>query len=521
MTEKKEEGIIFPGDGSTTNFGKGAFAAAALAGGNADLQNRILSERNWRYRYTSYVLEEVRLACTSPDVAFKMAEAGLDYLHKSFEFNRNGKILSLEEAMKSPEGDFYTATILGSRQLSKDIQLSVPYNRRTLRGQELLAQIERWKSYGTIEPGCAEALQKVAQNPAVLDLSKDYFVLLGAASAMGPYSILMELGANVIALDLDRPGIWKKLISIARETPGTLIFPTKKPQSELTTDDDLFAASGCNLTTNTPEILRWLLSIVPDKPLIVGNYAYLDGERHVRVSIAADAIMKGLSESRKNVTLAFLNTPTHAYVISEEASRAARRNYNTLSLLNLFLYVPRLLAGKKYLAKNALPEVNVDSKTKYFLCDGLVVAQGPNYALPKCLQHWRAILSQKNNIRVSSNIAPSTATASVVHNQQFAWAYGGFHNFVPMEIFQQETSNAVMAALLIHDVRYTTGTERLSNPWLLFARSPFHGGVWRTAYKISSIGEVSAGLYFLNKFKIVLFILLVLIVALLFWLLTK
>jgi len=30
---------------------------------------------------------------------------------------------------------------------------------------------------------------------------------------------------------------------------------------------------------------------------------------------------------------------------------------------------------------------------------------------------------------ISSNIAPSTATASVVHNAQFAAAYGGMHLF--------------------------------------------------------------------------------------------
>ena len=38
------------------------------------------------------------------------------------------------------------------------------------------------------------------------------FVLLGAGSAMGPFEVLMSLGANVVAIDLDRPFIWKRLI---------------------------------------------------------------------------------------------------------------------------------------------------------------------------------------------------------------------------------------------------------------------------------------------------------------------
>jgi len=56
-------------------------------------------------------------------------------------------------------------------------------------------------------------------------------------------------------------------------------------------------------------------------------------------------------------------------------------------------------------------------------------------------------------VNVSSNIAPSTATVSVTSNKLFALAYKGFHFFTPLEVFQQETSNAVMAAVLIHDIR--------------------------------------------------------------------
>jgi hypothetical protein len=56
-------------------------------------------------------------------------------------------------------------------------------------------------------------------------------------------------------------------------------------------------------------------------------------------------------------------------------------------------------------------------------------------------------------VNVSSNIAPSTATVSVTSNKLFALAYQGFHFFKPLEVFQQETSNAVMAAMLIHDIR--------------------------------------------------------------------
>jgi hypothetical protein len=99
-------------------------------------------------------------------------------------------------------------------------------------------------------------------------------------------------------------------------------------------------------------------------------------------------------------------------------------------------------------ARNALAK-----ESGYALVDGIVVAQGPNYALAKRIQHWRAMVHLAQGNPVSSNIAPSTATISVVHNKQFAAAYGGFRFFKPMWVSFQETSNAVMAALLISDIK--------------------------------------------------------------------
>lgn len=104
----------------------------------------------------------------------------------------------------------------------------------------------------------------------------------------------------------------------------------------------------------------------------------------------------------------------------------------------------------------------------------MVVPQGPNYALAKRLQHWRAIIARSKGHVVSSNVAPATATVSVVNNRQFAWAYGGMSNFKPMEVFQQETSNAVMAGLLIYDIRnetsYANPAVKLRNPLELFSQ---------------------------------------------------
>jgi len=149
--------------------------------------------------------------------------------------------------------------------------------------------------------------------------------------------------------------------------------------------------------------------------------------------------------------------------------------------------------------------------------DGLSVAQGPNYALAKRIQHWRCMIAYANPDNkgvVSSHVAPSTATLSVVSNRTFGWAYGGMPYFKPYEIFQQETTNALMASVLIYDVTNANSGASPKNkakygittPLEIFRLLSLHGGVWRSAYKVDSIGEVSVIIHFLGGPKLFLFV---------------
>lgn len=127
-----------------------------------------------------------------------------------------------------------------------------------------------------------------------------------------------------------------------------------------------------------------------------------------------------------------------------------------------------------------------------YIVDAVVNDQGPNYILAKRLQHWRAVVSKEDGCLVSTNIAPATATASVVSNKLFALAYKGQHHFQPLEVSQQETSNAVMGMLLVNDLRnplsVASPTKKLKNPMDLFAENSFHGGSWRCGFKYGTIG---------------------------------
>ena len=98
-----------------------------------------------------------------------------------------------------------------------------------------------------------------------------------------------------------------------------------------------------------------------------------------------------------------------------------------------------MVSGGKQLARNARKPIISDNGDEFFVCDAIVNQQGPNYILAKRLQHWRAIISrEEHGCVVSSNIAPSTATLSVVSNLSFKIAYGGFQ--VPPSFSEQQSA---------------------------------------------------------------------------------
>ena len=130
---------------------------------------------------------------------------------------------------------FHTHTVVGKKPKAASAKISVPYkNYETgkqvlLEGMELIKQIDEWVAYGTIEPECGEAIKEVVRNPGWCDLSGQYFVLLGATSAMGPLNLLTQLGAHIIAVDLDRPAIWKRIIEQIENSSATVSFALKEP----------------------------------------------------------------------------------------------------------------------------------------------------------------------------------------------------------------------------------------------------------------------------------------------------
>jgi hypothetical protein len=520
----KMSGVQFPEDSkgqrSSTPVVK-AVLSAAIGVCDKDAAQAVESERNFRFGYARHIRKHVELSLKSEQNALSSAKAGLAAMHDAFEFIRDGQVCKLPEAM-SKFGDadyFHTATIQGSGALPADGQFFVPYKGENLRGEALARQARAWAEYGTIEPDCAEAIASIALGKEWLGALKGRsFVLLGALAAMGPLRVLLALGAHVVAVDLNVKGIWQRLVEIARASPGSMTFPLSAPESTLADDDALFAAAGANIAERAPEIAAWLATVDTDRQLMIGNYVYIPAALFVRVTVACDAIIQSLCESRRDTAVAFLCTPTDMHRIPAAAHSAARRNGGGGGLFNLAVSPFRFSPVRNLrLVPNVAAPVVADDGTTHVYVNGIVVPQGPNYAISKRSQHWRAIVARSQGARVSSNIAPSTATVSVTQNRSFAWAYSGMPAFVPMEIFQQETSNAVMTALLLNDLVSDQSAANpavpLSNPLALFSATSFHGGIWRCGYTIDSIGGVSILIHFARVLRPIFVILLALFLA--------
>lgn len=487
---------IVPPSESSTDVVRDVFAASVK---NVDKkqshQIAAMSAKEFRSRYPGVVVNNVKACCISPENAIQACQDGLNHLKDKFSFVRGDQKMSFAEAMSTFKDNKFETGMIKGKGAFQSQTLRVPYKDAVLTGNKLLSTIEGWVKQGIIEPSCASAMVAVAENPDWLDLSDLYFVLLGACSAMGPFELLVRLGANIIAIDINMPHIWKRLITTTRETAGTLIFPMSKPQAQCGDDDALFAAAGCNLLTETPEIRNWLVKVQPGARLVVGGYCYLNGMQFVKIALAMDGIIESLCTERRDVALAFLCTPTDAHVVPETAVAASRSNFARRKWWHGLLK----LMGAAQPRRNFFATAALADGTECSIVDAIVKAQSFNYILAKRLQHWRCVIARAQGHVVSTNIAPSTSTVSVTQNWQFNVAYQGMHYFQPMEVFHQETSNAVMGTLLIHDLRHPLSVANpkvpLPSPMHLFTSGSFHGGAWRCGYKFNSFGTASALCY--------------------------
>jgi hypothetical protein len=458
---EEQHGVVFPSDAtgsrSTTAVGRAVVGDALRA---VDPVGAQAAEREtaWRSEYLLHFRRLVEAGLGAPEDSVRIARTGLESLHGRMRVSGSGEEGRLAE-WPGGVADFDEIEVAGKAEPLEELVL--PYRGELLRGDAIRRQVDSWVERGVVEPTLGEAVGAVVANPDWLRLDGYTVAVVGAASEMGPLRSLTRWGARVAAVDLPRSGLWDRVIDTAQAGAGTVVAPV------------VDGSPGADLLADVPALADWLFT--QPGTLVIGNYVYADGATNVRVSVAVDELSRRLLAARDDVALGFLATPTDVFAVPRGAVEQATQRYETRSRAAKVLGRPlRAATGGRLLrrpyAAGADPGLN----------DSLVPQQGPNYALAKRLQRWRATVARHEGVTVSMNVAPPTRTRSVVKNRALAAAYAGAHRF-GVEVFDPSTSSVLMAALLVHDLR-TEGGPRHEHPWQDEAYAAAHGGLWRAPY---------------------------------------
>jgi hypothetical protein len=459
--------------------------ASALRPVDAAMADRIEHETKWRKTYPGHLRRLTEVSASTPDAGQIIARAGLDALHARFEFVTDGVSQPLLEAVAKD-----TDTVVGTETVEggapRETELSVPVGGEQRSGSALLDTLQDWVRRGLVEPSFATAVGQVVEHPEWLDLSGRSFAVLGGAGEMSPLGSLLRWGADVAVVDLPRPAVWRHVLDLATEGSGRLRVPVRADRALAS---DLVDRAGLDLIVDAPAARQWLAGL-PDS-YVLGNYAYADGARFVQVAMAADAIAAALLDSRSDVSLAYLATPTDAFAVPPEVVADARSRVTSAPVFWRGIDAPmRAASGGHAFVPHYRSTIRDSSGRELGVADTLIVQQGPNYALAKRLQRWRAITARYDGVWSSAHIAPPSRTRSVTKNRLLSAAYTGSPR-LGVQAFEPATSRVLMAAVLVRDLNDPTSP---ANPSIalpgaedLFMDAAAHGGLWRLPWEPRSV----------------------------------
>jgi hypothetical protein len=348
-----------------------------------------------------------------------------------------------------------------------------------------------WVADGLAEPGLIESFRFLDQNQS-LDLTQDLLFAVAGAAEFAPTEHWLRWGGTVAVVARPNPASWQKLISMARNSGGTMLVPIRKgllskPFAELS-DDEIAAVAGLDILEHYSEISSWMgkLSPKPIRRFVLGLFAYTPSVNHIRVqgvqeSLAAVAMEK-LAPSK--LALSWLATPTDSApgpasigqrAISRFGSRPASRIIRD-SLLGL-INAARAAKPKFYEGIGG---------EKLALIDASVQQQGPSYSFSKRTQRWRAYLAHYSGVKVSYAISPPARTNSVLRHKILRASYRGAPMFgvKPVEV---KVAKSAAAAVLARDLNDPASFTNIETTTDLHSFSAVHGGLWGLAYRPRSI----------------------------------
>ncbi len=405
------ESIVLPrqdGRASSTVVSQGMCAGAAS--GFPRVRNAIEEAKPWRKQYRQAMEELSRVDL--PARGARCARDGLGALHSLLHF-ADGRTLAQAE-LRSPHNGGGVITGRGFSSARSENSFAI----EELAGDALVSYLREWEKNKVLQPAAARALAEIVREPSLLDLHGLTFVCLGAGAELSPAPQLLEWGADVAAVM--RPGSERaeKLQRAAVESSGRLYVAPD---------------NACDVVREPERVAGWVAEL-PGR-LVVVETLYAPGADFLLAAAGADIIERLVSKARPDTMLAWIGSPTDAYVLDGVTMNAALAAGRWGKLVARYAKAARVRPGR------------IDG-----VYPGFVDVQGPNYAAAKRIGRWRATVERAAGRQISYNVGPMSLTRSVLDSAVLRAAYGGMEK-LGMPALSADVSASVMAALLVWDVK--------------------------------------------------------------------
>jgi hypothetical protein len=453
------------------------------------------------------------LAAEDTTVAPRIAAGAIAQAQKVFEYVHpdHDTVSSVHDVVakaKAGQGAvFVTHVVQGTVPFKAATPFEVPFEGKAYTGEALQSLVHLWANTGSAEPSLVSAVREVSHHPEWFDLRSRCFILIGATSEMGPLENLLAAGATVVAIARqgNRGNKWGNLIAKAAKSPGRLLIPVPA-------EDPVAEKAGADATNDLEGLIEWLVGAdlqahITGMPTAIYNGIYMDGEGFVRASVAMDAICDAYTKAKIQKTppsLLYIDTPSHAHVTPVSVQEGSEGFRADASPLFKWLHTAGLLKPTPYHATDSTNRAKSEGRV---VLDALSAQQGPNYAVAKYLQRFRALVHR--NLEggvVSVTNGPPARTDSVMHSKTMAIVMDSMSLFPPNVGHEPETVQSLMANIMVRDLcsseAYSQPAVQLVHPMDLFYENSWHGGMWRSPFDMDSCGKYAVLRHYFLRFGV-------------------
>lgn len=338
-------------------------------------------------------------------------------------------------------------------------RIEVPFEGRTYRGPEVLGLVERLHADHHLTSAARDGLRWIVQHVedtgGTLDLRGQKFAILGAAAELSPASLLLQAGASVLWVDLQRP-----------------------PPVE--TGSVSYAAHATDLLSQPQAVVRAVRQFAGSDRVHLGMFAYAPGKgRELRLAEAMNAIAQELGTDTLR-SLAFFVSPTSPGELQPEDAAVVESRRTSPKGWQRALSFVGVLKGPGHYGGGA-----------HAAARAVISLQGANYQTAQYVSKMlRAEVFAHDGFRVSANVAGISRTKSLEH-PLFLAAFEGAPAF-GVRIFDADTTRALATLLMLHDLLKPAATGTDLERAREVHSAQIHGGVYALPWQFEAAVRAAA-----------------------------